>query len=93
MKAKPNWGRWLLATLCLASAAAFAQGANPDISQAGGLLSQAVSRAVDNPALHERLLATGAEPVPSTPQELANLLRRDADKWSKLIAAKKIKVE
>ncbi len=56
-------------------------------------LSQAVRRALQTPALRERLLATGAEPAPSTPQELATLLRQDSDKWGKLIVARKIKAE
>ncbi len=56
-------------------------------------LSQAVRRALQTPALRDRLLATGAEPAPSTPQELATLLRQDSDKWGKLIVARKIKAE
>jgi tripartite-type tricarboxylate transporter receptor subunit TctC len=56
-------------------------------------LNKAVRRALENPGLRERLLATGAEPAPSTPQELATLLKADTAKWSKLIRDKKIKVE
>ena len=56
-------------------------------------ISQAVRRALATPALHDKLMATGAEPAASTPQELAMLLKHDSDKWAKLIAAKKIKVE
>jgi tripartite-type tricarboxylate transporter receptor subunit TctC len=40
-----------------------------------------------------RLLDTGADPAPSTPAELAALLKRDTDKWAKLIHDKKIKAE
>lgn len=56
-------------------------------------LNQAVRRALKNPALHDKLLSTGAEPAPSTPQELAALLKQDTDKWGKLIRAKNIKAE
>jgi tripartite-type tricarboxylate transporter receptor subunit TctC len=56
-------------------------------------LSEAVRRALANPALKARLLDTGADPAPSTPAELAALLDSDTDKWGKLIRAKKIKAE
>jgi len=56
-------------------------------------INQAVRRALTNPALRDKLLATGAEPAPSTPQELAALLQKDTDKWGRLIQAKNIKAE
>lgn len=56
-------------------------------------LSEAVRRALNNPALKTRLLDSGAEPAPSTPAELAALLRHDTDKWARLIRDKKIKPE
>jgi tripartite-type tricarboxylate transporter receptor subunit TctC len=56
-------------------------------------LSEAVRRALNEPALKARLLSSGAEPAPSTPAELAALLQRDTDKWAKLIRDKKIKAE
>lgn len=56
-------------------------------------LNKAVRKALSDPGLHERLLATGAEPAPSTPQELAALVKADTAKWAKLIHDKKIKVE
>jgi tripartite-type tricarboxylate transporter receptor subunit TctC len=43
--------------------------------------------------VRDRLLQSGAEPAPSTPQELAALLRQDTDKWARLIKAKAIKAE
>jgi tripartite-type tricarboxylate transporter receptor subunit TctC len=45
------------------------------------------------PAVSERLAASGAAPVSSTPQELATLVRHDTDKWGKLIRDKKITAE
>lgn len=56
-------------------------------------LNKAVRKALGDPGLRDRLLATGAEPAPSTPQELATLLKADTAKWAKLIHDKKIKVE
>ena len=56
-------------------------------------LNAAVRRALTTPALRDKLLASGAEPAPSTPAELATLLKRDTDKWAKLIRDKKIKAE
>ncbi|MCM5682218.1 tripartite tricarboxylate transporter substrate-binding protein [Schlegelella sp. S2-27] len=56
-------------------------------------LNQAVRRALNDPGLKDKLLNTGAEPAPSTPQELARLLRRDTEKWAALIKAKNIKAE
>lgn len=56
-------------------------------------LSDAVRRALANPAVKARLLDTGADPAPSTPAELAALLKRDTDKWARLIHDKKIKAE
>jgi len=56
-------------------------------------LNKAVGRALANPVVHERLLKLGTEPAPSTPQELAGLLKRDTDKWAKMIRAKNIKAE
>lgn len=56
-------------------------------------LAKAVRATLNNPALRERLLQSGAEPAPSTPQELARLLKRDSEKWARLIRAKNIKAE
>ena len=43
--------------------------------------------------LSAKLLSSGAEPAPSTPEELTELMQRDAAKWAKLIKAKGIKAE
>ena len=56
-------------------------------------LARAVRNTLDTPAVRERLLQMGADPAPSTPQELAALLKRDAEKWARLIKAKQIKAE
>ena len=56
-------------------------------------LSKAVRRTLETPAVRERLLQSGADPAASTPQELAALVKRDSDKWARLIKAKNIKAE
>jgi tripartite-type tricarboxylate transporter receptor subunit TctC len=56
-------------------------------------LNKAVRSAVANPVLYDKLLQSGAEPLTSSPQELAALVKRDTDKWAKLIKAKAIKPE
>jgi tripartite-type tricarboxylate transporter receptor subunit TctC len=56
-------------------------------------LNKALRRTLTNPAVHDRLLKSGAEPAPSTPAELASLVKQDTDKWSKLIRAKNIRAE
>jgi tripartite-type tricarboxylate transporter receptor subunit TctC len=56
-------------------------------------LNRALRATLATPAVNEKLLASGAVPMASTPQELAALLRQDTEKWSKLIRAKKITAE
>jgi tripartite-type tricarboxylate transporter receptor subunit TctC len=56
-------------------------------------LNKAVRAAVAVPAVFDKLQQSGADPMTSTPQELANLLKRDTEKWAKMIKAKGIKPE
>jgi len=56
-------------------------------------INDAVRRTLAAPAVSEKLLASGAVPSASTPQELAALLKRDTEKWGKLIKAQKITPE
>jgi tripartite-type tricarboxylate transporter receptor subunit TctC len=56
-------------------------------------LNQAVRAALANPVVRDKLLQSGAEPAPSTPQALAALLKHDTEKWARLIRAKHIKAE
>jgi tripartite-type tricarboxylate transporter receptor subunit TctC len=56
-------------------------------------LNRAVRKSLDTPAVRDRLLESGAVPAPSTPQELATLLKQDTEKWARLIKAKNIKAE
>jgi tripartite-type tricarboxylate transporter receptor subunit TctC len=56
-------------------------------------INDALRKTLAAPAVTEKLIASGAVPAPSSPQDLAALLKRDTDKWGKLIKAKKITPE
>jgi tripartite-type tricarboxylate transporter receptor subunit TctC len=56
-------------------------------------LNKAVQKAVAAPSVHDALLQSGAEPMTSTPQELASLVKADTEKWAQLIKAKNIRVD
>ena len=71
--------------------AIFAPKATPpaDIERIG----QAVRRTLENEAVKSKLLASGVEPAPTTPAQLAALLKSDSDKWARIIKLKNIKGE
>nr|MDP2192787.1 tripartite tricarboxylate transporter substrate-binding protein [Rhodoferax sp.] len=48
-------------------------------------ISQAYATAMRDPSVRSPLIAQGLEPVGSSPQEFANLLRADHDKWGPVI--------
>ncbi len=54
-------------------------------------VNQAVRRTLNNAQVRARLQASGAEPSPSTPAELAALLKKDTAKWSRIVKANNIK--
>jgi tripartite-type tricarboxylate transporter receptor subunit TctC len=56
-------------------------------------LNEAMRRTLALPAVSEKLLASGTTPAPSTQQELSALLKRDTEKWGRLIRAKRISPE
>ena len=56
-------------------------------------LNRAVRAVLATPAVSERLAASGAVPLASTPQDLAALVRQDTEKSGKLIREKKITAE
>ena len=56
-------------------------------------INKALRSTLADPAVREKLLKTGTEPVGSTPQELAAIQTRDTEKWAKLIRAKNIRAE
>jgi len=56
-------------------------------------LNAAVNKVLKSEPYRTRLLDSGAEPAPGSPAELAELVRGDTAKWSKLIKEKNIKDE
>lgn len=62
----------------------------PEVIEA---LNKAVRNTLADPAVREKLLKAGTEPAPSTPQALAALQKRDAEKWARLVRAKNIKAD
>ena len=57
------------------------------------LLNAAVMKAVSSPEVSQRLAPQGAEPAPSTPQELMRYMKDESARWAKTIKAAKIKLE
>jgi tripartite-type tricarboxylate transporter receptor subunit TctC len=53
-------------------------------------INAAVRRTLATPDVATKLSASGAVPASSSPQELAAILKRDTEKWGKLIKDKKI---
>lgn len=56
-------------------------------------LNQAVRRTLITDTVKQKLSASGAEPAPSTPSELATLLQSDSAKWGRVIREKTIKAD
>ena len=56
-------------------------------------LNEAVRRTLAAPSVAEKLISSGAVPATSSPDALAELLKRDTGKWGKLIKAQKITPE
>ncbi len=56
-------------------------------------LSAEMVRILRQPDVVTRLAGQGAEPVASTPDEFAAFIRAELDKWSKLVAAAKMRAE
>jgi tripartite-type tricarboxylate transporter receptor subunit TctC len=51
-----------------------------------------IARAVEQPDVQAKLLDLGAEPYPMTPDNFAQLVRRDRENWSKLIQERQLKI-
>jgi tripartite-type tricarboxylate transporter receptor subunit TctC len=56
-------------------------------------LNAAVRRVLSSETYRKRLLESGTEPLPSSPGELAALVKADTAKWGRIIRDKKIKGE
>ncbi len=56
-------------------------------------LQQQVAKALGEPAVRQRLVDFGVEPVGSTPQQYAELIRSETTRWHKLIKEQKISLD
>jgi tripartite-type tricarboxylate transporter receptor subunit TctC len=56
-------------------------------------LNAAVLAAIAQPAVRERMISEGITPIGSRPQEYADYLKRETDKWAKVIKQNNIKVD
>lgn len=56
-------------------------------------LADDLAKVVDHPDIRKRLIGLGLEPASGTPAQIAALMRRDREKWIRVIADAKIKVE
>jgi tripartite-type tricarboxylate transporter receptor subunit TctC len=65
-------------------------GTPPDIVDR---LHREIVEIVAVPDVHERLAALGFEPIASTPQEFAERIKAEIDKWAKVIRAADIKAQ
>jgi len=54
-------------------------------------LNKAVNDALNDPAVHAKLVNAGATPVGGTPQSFGTFLKSEYDKWGKVVAANGIK--
>ncbi|HLQ01860.1 MAG TPA: tripartite tricarboxylate transporter substrate binding protein [Burkholderiales bacterium] len=56
-------------------------------------LSAAVAEAIRQPDVAKRLAAMSAEPIGSTPAEMAAFMRRDGERWKSVIESAQVKVD
>jgi tripartite-type tricarboxylate transporter receptor subunit TctC len=56
-------------------------------------LNQEIVRVLTRPDVKERIATAGAQPVGSSPEELAALVKRELARWSRVIKAVGIKVD
>jgi tripartite-type tricarboxylate transporter receptor subunit TctC len=56
-------------------------------------LNREFTRALKSPDVAEKLLASGMEPAPSTPEELDAFMKNDLETWAKTIKAAGLKLE
>jgi tripartite-type tricarboxylate transporter receptor subunit TctC len=54
-------------------------------------LNSAFKAALTDPEIGRKLLAAGAVPAPTSPEELGDILKADLDRWGKIIRARNIK--
>lgn len=54
-------------------------------------LNSAVNAALNDPEVNKQLVDAGADPAPGTPEQLADFLKSELDRWGKVIKDKNIK--
>ena len=64
-------------------------GVRPDVV---AKINAEIQRMVEDPEVRERLKKDGAEPTPASPDEFAQLIRNDIQKWMKVVKTIGIKV-
>jgi len=57
------------------------------------LLNAAIRRALEDPEVAQSLLAHGAQPIPSTPNELARYVEAESRKWAKMVMQSGAKID
>jgi tripartite-type tricarboxylate transporter receptor subunit TctC len=56
-------------------------------------LQQKIAQVLDDPSVREKSERAGAYPIPSTPEEFAALIRKDAERWSGVLKELNIKYD
>ena len=56
-------------------------------------LHDAVVKSVNTPAVREKLIEAGSDPLTMTPEEFTKFLRADIEKWAKVVKAANVKVD
>jgi tripartite-type tricarboxylate transporter receptor subunit TctC len=56
-------------------------------------LHDAIVKTLNDAAVRERMIARGAEPVGNTPEQFADYLKKDLERWAKLAKTTNIKVD
>jgi tripartite-type tricarboxylate transporter receptor subunit TctC len=54
-------------------------------------LNAAITAALNDPDVKQKLVQSGAEPAPSTPEEFGHLLKSEIERWGRIIREKGIK--
>lgn len=56
-------------------------------------ISTALMKALNDPEVARQLVEQGAEPAPTTPQELARYIKEDTARWEKVIKDRNLKID
>lgn len=56
-------------------------------------LSAAIGRVVQQPEFRQRLIGFQAEPLGSTPEQMAEIIRQDTERWTDVIRVARIKID